>query len=143
MMRALSFLLLLGCGDGRDDPMPDAGPPCPAEPQLGDESCEAEGQRCLFVRCPDDAAYESRCEAGTWVSTRRPCATHECGGVRCESTELCVERVGGAFIVECGENPCGPDAVEASCACSLCGENPCVVSGRIVECDTCSSDICP
>jgi hypothetical protein len=65
MMRALSFVLLLGCGDGRDDPMTDAGPPCPAEPQLGDEACDAEGQRCLYVRCPDDAAYESRCEAGS------------------------------------------------------------------------------
>jgi hypothetical protein len=123
--------------------MTDAGPPCPAEPPIADERCDAEGQQCLFVRCPDDASYQARCESGMWVSTRRPCATHECGGMRCDAEDLCVQRIGGAFLTECGENPCGPDAVEPACACTLCGGSGCAVSGRIVQCDSCESDICP
>jgi hypothetical protein len=135
-------LVLAACGDGGDPPAADAGPPCPVEPQLGDERCDAEGQRCLYLRCPDDAAYESRCEGGAWVSTRRPCATHECDAMRCDSTALCVQTVRGGLRTQCVENPCGPDAVEASCACGLCDTSRCHVTGRLVRCDDCPDDFC-
>ncbi len=71
------------------------------------------------------------------------CAMHDCEGMACAGDELCVQRIGGAFLVECGANPCGDGPVTAECACSICGDFECNVSGTTVMCNTCPSGLCP
>lgn len=70
------------------------------------------------------------------------CEMRDCEGVVCPGDQLCVQRVGGAFLVECGPNTCGSGPIVPECACSVCGGAECTVYGTTVSCNTCPSGKC-
>jgi len=120
----------------------DAPEPCPAEPPVDGAPC-AGGFSCVWERCPDDAVYAATCDGGSYTVTETPCGPHGCRDTTCTAEQICVERQGGALLVDCVENPCGEDPIASSCACAACDGSPCTVSGRGVICNTCSSGLCP
>lgn len=76
--------------------------------------------------------------------TSTACGEFDCNGMMCSADQICVQRIGGAFLVECEENPCGEAPVEPACACIVCGTFPCTVDGRTVSCQTCPKGmLCP
>jgi hypothetical protein len=119
---------------------------CPEDPPMnGAGGCDGD-QVCTWLRCPDTGVVTAECMSGYWSVTTQPCGERSCADGRdmCMADELCVERVGGAFIVDCEANPCGERAIEASCACSVCGGSPCEVNGTTVRCNTCPGPLpCP
>ena len=129
----------------------DGGPPtstCPTDPPADGAACAMPSQQCVWVRCETDGEVTATCEAGSWSVATTPCGEFECdlgSGTRCSGDQICVARIGGAFLVDCQENPCGTAAIEESCACEACGGTECTgVSGRTVSCNTCPSGmLCP
>jgi hypothetical protein len=125
-------------------------PPCPTAVPVEGEACEARDQRCTYQDCPGDGVTRADCQASGWVLTTLPCESYPCdfgaGGMEtCTEAELCVARMGGAFLVECVDNPCESGPIEESCACSICGAtDECQVDGLSVTCIIqCEPGPCP
>jgi hypothetical protein len=138
-------------------PMPDSGaadtfvppPPCPETAPGDGESCESEGQRCTYILCPESVT-RAECERSGWLITSLPCDDYECdlsnpGAATCTGDQLCVSRMGGAFVLECADNPCGTGPVVDECACTVCSTmDECAVDGTSVTCTVdCGSMPCP
>lgn len=120
----------------------DAPEPCPADPPADGAPCTGSFS-CLWERCPDGGVFAASCTAGAYDVTETPCGPHGCRDSTCSAEQICVERQGGALLVDCADNPCGDGPITASCACAACDGFPCTVSGRGVVCNTCTSGVCP
>lgn len=121
----------------------DAAEPCPTEPPTDGTSCSGTFS-CLWERCPEAGVVSATCSSGRYTVTTSACEDHDCRGVTtCGAEAICVERQGGALLVECAPNPCGDGPITASCACAACDGFPCTANGRGVLCNTCTSGICP
>ena len=123
-------------------------PTCPTDPPIDGAACETMGQRCTWVRCDTAGVVTATCGTDGWSVSVAECGEFECDldtGTRCSADQICVARIGGAFLVDCQENPCGDAAIEESCACAACGGSECTgVTGRTVSCNTCPSGmLCP
>ncbi len=139
-----------GDGGGSDGGGPsDAGaaPACPAEPPASGALCSDEGRRCAWVRCETEGAVTATCISEAWTVETSDCGDFTCDlgtGTTCTGSQICVARIGGAFLVDCQDNPCGTGAIEESCACEACAGAECTgVTGRTVSCNTCSEGPCP
>ncbi len=138
---------------GRDGGPADAyrpPPPCPTAVPVEGEACEELDQRCTYLECPGAGVTRADCHASGWILTMLPCESYACdfgagGAATCTESQLCVARMGGAFLVECVDNPCGSGPIEESCACSICGAtDDCQVDGLSVTCTIqCDPGPCP
>jgi len=124
-------------------------PPCPDAPPADGEACERVEQRCTYVLCPESVT-RAECERSGWLITALPCDDYECdlsspGTATCTGDQLCVARMGGAFIQECADNPCGTGPIEDECACAICGAtDECSVEGTNITCTVDCGDMpCP
>ncbi len=120
----------------------DAPSPCPSAPPIDGAACSG-SFTCLYERCPADGVHTAACSGGTFSVSEAACEPHLCRDQTCGAEEICVERVGGALLVECAPNPCGDGPILEACACSACEGFPCSTMGRGVVCNTCLSGICP
>ena len=136
---------LLACTTAAPSDAPaaiDAPEPCPADPPADGASCTG-AFSCLWERCPDGGVFSATCAGGSYTVSETPCGPHGCRDTTCTDEQICVERQGGALLVECADNPCGDGPIAASCACTACDGFPCAVNGRGVICTTCTSGVCP
>ena len=82
----------------------------------------------------------------SWSVETGPCTGVLCQSQTCAVGQICVERAGGALIVECAANTCGTGAIGCGCLQSCLGT--CAVGGSLqsgvtIQCNTCPSNTCP
>jgi hypothetical protein len=118
---------------------------CPASPPTSGATCSGT-QTCFYEDCTDTGRTVARCANGGWSLETGPCTTVACQGQTCPSGQLCVQRIGGALIVDCVQNTCGVGAIGCGCLQSCVGT--CTAGGSLqtgvtIQCNTCPTNTCP
>jgi hypothetical protein len=120
-------------------------PACPGTPPVSGASCTG-SETCFYEDCGGSGRTVARCANGAWSVETGPCTGVTCESQSCSPGQVCVERIGGALIVQCAQNTCGTGAIGCGCLQSCAGT--CTVGGSIqsgvtIQCNTCPSNTCP
>ncbi|HMF42292.1 MAG TPA: hypothetical protein VKQ32_16585 [Polyangia bacterium] len=147
---ALAAAAAAGCGTSAAAPRDgatDSGSPaaaCPAAAPASGTSCDG-AQTCFYEDCAAAGRTVASCASGTWSVETGPCTGVFCQSQTCAVGQICVQRAGGALIVECAPNTCGTGAIGCGCLQSCVGT--CTVGGSLqsgvtIQCNTCPSNTC-
>jgi hypothetical protein len=158
MKRAIAWLaLMLGCGTSaapRDGAAGDTGSggtggssavSCPSAAPAPNTTC-AGAQTCFYEDCAGVGRTVASCASGAWNVQTGPCTGVFCQSQTCAVGQLCLVRAGGALFIDCVDNACGGAAIACGCLQSCVGT--CTVGGSLetgvtIQCNTCSSNLCP
>jgi hypothetical protein len=142
----VALACVVGCGENSDDEGNETddgfGHSCPDALPLVDDACDQVYLTCTYMNCGDVGVATATCrDDRRWDVETRACEEVVCEQETCAAGFVCVKTVAGFPNGSCVENTCGEGPI--GCECPGCGELPCTANGLTIECNACSSDVCP
>jgi hypothetical protein len=118
---------------------------CPAaRPGDGDDCSGCGPGSCTYLECSGAGKVVATCtDSETWQLDITPCAPFDCGGAQCAPGQICLEKAGGALLIECVDDPCAGQPLTCACGADVCPGACQGFSDTTLHCNTCTSGVCP
>jgi hypothetical protein len=118
---------------------------CPAQrPTDGDDCSGCGGGTCTYLECGGIGKAQVTCTANeTWQVVATPCEPFDCGGTQCAAGQICLEKSGGAQLLECVDDPCPGEPLTCGCGADVCPGTCQGFTDLTLHCNTCPSGTCP
>lgn len=117
---------------------------CPTQKPADGASCGSCQETCTYLECDGVGQTVATCSTtGSWLVDVSPCDAVDCGGGPCLPGQICVERMGGALLYDCADNPCAGQALTCGCGDVLCPGQCEGFHGATMTCNTCPEGTCP